>query len=228
MPTLSGSRPRLSTSNPYSYRLCDLATQRDHEGNAGTSMTQHLDQGIHAEPVDLSPDEVTDSRLGHSKEFRGSRLRQFSCFDELGEFDHKVGPHLEVLRLLSTEPEVGEDISARGVNLYGHSLFLSAPPLGLHLLQASPSEIQVGCRDPLALLPEGVKDVHCLLELGDVDDPVLESAPDADLGDTSADGSHGLPVARHQALLDSAQLVTRSTPRQRGKGPYIGERGPDP
>jgi len=70
-------------------------------------MTQHLDQGVHAEPIDLAADEITDSRLGHSKEFRGSRLRQPAGLDELRKLDHQVGPHLEVLRLLGAEPEVG-------------------------------------------------------------------------------------------------------------------------
>lgn len=49
-------------------------TKNDLHFDAG--MTKHGDQDVDAESVDLPPDEITDSQLGDTKQFRSLRLGQ--------------------------------------------------------------------------------------------------------------------------------------------------------
>jgi hypothetical protein len=88
------------------------------------------------------------------------------------------------------------------LDLDGHSLLLSASWLRFQLLQASPREIQIGRGSPPARLPEGVQDVHCLFELGDVDDPMLELAANPDLGDTGTESGRPFTPALYTYLYD--------------------------
>ena len=63
-------------------------------------MTEHGDQRVNAESVDLASDEVADSGLRDTKEVRGLRLGQTAGLNQPAQPNHQVGPNFEVRRLL--------------------------------------------------------------------------------------------------------------------------------
>ena len=63
-------------------------------------MTEHSDQRIDAESVNLASDEIADSGLGDGKEFRGLRLGQTAGLDQPAQPNHQVRPDLEVCGFL--------------------------------------------------------------------------------------------------------------------------------
>src|SRR5437867_8880033 len=71
--------------------------------NSNTSMSEHGDQSIDAESIDLPTDEITHSRLGHSEQICRFGLCESTSLDQLAELDHQVGPHLEILSFLARE-----------------------------------------------------------------------------------------------------------------------------
>ena len=61
--------------------------------------TEHVDEGVDAEEVDLAPDEVGDSGLRDAESAGGLGLGQALLVDIGGELGHEGGPNLEVLSL---------------------------------------------------------------------------------------------------------------------------------
>src|SRR5439155_27204678 len=77
---------------------------------------------------------------------------------------------------------------------------------GHDLDEASSADLDVVGTGLPRLLLERVEHIDGLGESRDVEDPVLDSGAYPDLEDSRPDGRHGLPIARHQAELDSPEL----------------------
>jgi hypothetical protein len=83
----------------------------DDDLNSDTGAAKHGDQGIDTESVDLSPDKVADSWLGHSKQSCSSSLGEAPTLNQLAEPDHQIRPDLEILSLFPSETEVAEYVT---------------------------------------------------------------------------------------------------------------------
>ena len=79
----------------------DLGLSTDHDLDTNTRMSEHCDQRIDAESVNLPSNEITHPRLSHAEEIGCLGLRKSARLDHFAESDHQVGPHLEVLGLLA-------------------------------------------------------------------------------------------------------------------------------
>ncbi len=64
----------------------------------------------------------------------------------------------------------------------------------------------------MGALLEGVKDVDRLVEVCQVDDPILEFRPDANLADARTDRRQGLPVVWLESALKTPQLESCHLP----------------
>jgi len=64
-------------------------------------VTEHGNQRVDAESIDLASDKVTDSGLRDAQEFRRLRLGEAAGVDQLREPNHQIGADLEVPGLLS-------------------------------------------------------------------------------------------------------------------------------
>jgi hypothetical protein len=73
-----------------------------------------------------------------------------------------------------------------------------------------------------------VEHVHGFLEFLDVEDAMLDARVNADFDDACADRAHGLPIARHEALLYSAELVPGAPASVLGKRAEFLERRTEP
>ena len=93
-------------------------TTDDLNWNAG--MTQHGNQGIDTETIDLASDKVADPWLSHFKEACGLSLREPPRFNQLAEPNHQVCPNLEILGFLLRKPEVAKYIAGRSSNFDRH------------------------------------------------------------------------------------------------------------
>ncbi|HET9358352.1 MAG TPA: hypothetical protein VFO58_01295 [Vicinamibacterales bacterium] len=68
--------------------------------NPDAGVTEHGNQCVDAESIDLAPNEVADSRLRHAEDVRGLRLGQAAGFNHLAQANHQIGPDLEIRCLL--------------------------------------------------------------------------------------------------------------------------------
>jgi hypothetical protein len=75
-------------------------------------MTEHLNQAIDAEAVDLPSHEIADPGLRHSEKLGGGDLRKSLRLDQFGQLNHQIGSNFQVFRLVFAEPEIAEYVSA--------------------------------------------------------------------------------------------------------------------
>lgn len=107
-----------------SRRLCNLAALTNHNGDRRACMTEHLDQAVDTEAIDLPSHEIADPRLRHPETLGCCRLCEALGLNQLGQLNHQVGSNLEVLRLVFAEAEIPEDIAARASSSHGHLKYL--------------------------------------------------------------------------------------------------------
>lgn len=86
-------------------------------------------------------------------------------------------------------------------------------PLSDQLSVSLPSELHIALGCSPAPFLERVQHVHCLCELRDVQDAVLQHGVDADLPDARSDPTHRLPVRWIEALLHPPKLKPGEPPR---------------
>ena len=72
---------------------------------------KHTHQGIDAEEVDPSPNEIADPRLRDTEELSGLALGERAFLDELPHLDHERRAKPKVLSLVLFKAKVGEHIT---------------------------------------------------------------------------------------------------------------------
>jgi hypothetical protein len=72
----------------FRRRLCNLAALSDDNGNASACMTEHLNQAIDAEAIDLPSHEIADPWLSHSEELRRGDLCEPLGLDQPSQLNH--------------------------------------------------------------------------------------------------------------------------------------------
>ena len=84
------SPPKLPTRKRRLNRgsLGDFRSTTHDDLNSKTSVAQHGDQGIDAEPIDLAPNEIADPRLRDAEQARGLGLREPATLNHLAEPNH--------------------------------------------------------------------------------------------------------------------------------------------
>ena len=100
--------------------LGNFRSTTDDDLYSDTGVAKHGDQRINAKSVDLSSDQVADSRLGDAKQASGLSLGKPPSLNQLAEPDHQIGPDLEVLSLFLREPQVSEHVAGGASNLDCH------------------------------------------------------------------------------------------------------------
>ena len=83
-------------------------------------MTEHSNQGINTEAVDLSSDKVADPWLSHFTQVSRLRLRKAPSLNQPAEPNHQICPNLEILSFFLRESEVAEYIASGAPNFNGH------------------------------------------------------------------------------------------------------------
>jgi hypothetical protein len=73
-----------------------------------------------------------------------------------------------------------------------------------------------------------VENVDHLVELGEVDDAMLESRMDADLANAETNRRQGLPIVRLKSTLNPPGLKSRHLSRIGGEAAQIVSGGPEP
>src|SRR5207302_1093796 len=92
----ASGRPTLQVKPPRFCSSAGIGGADDHvQVEAGG--TEHVDEGVDAEEVDLASDEVGDPGLRDAESASGLGLGQALLVDVGGEFGHEGGPDLEVL-----------------------------------------------------------------------------------------------------------------------------------
>lgn len=131
----------------------------DDDLHSNTGMSEHGDQGIDAESIDLPSDEITHARLSHAEQICRFGLCEPTSLDQLAELDHQVGAHLEILSFLARKTEVAKDVAAGASNprsSHPASHLLNAPELVAHLafriLRKSSDVIERGAKPAERLL----------------------------------------------------------------------------
>ena len=101
-----GIRARGGTSRGLPReRLGHLPRSLEDQGHLDPGSTQHFEQGVHAEPIDPSPGEVADPRLGDAQEFGRRVLGEPLGLDQLRQANHEIGAKAKVLGLSRRESE---------------------------------------------------------------------------------------------------------------------------
>lgn len=191
-------------------------------------MTEHLNQAVDAEPVDLTAHKIAYSWLRHFEKCGRRGLGEAALLDQLRKLDHQVRPELQIQSLFGLKAEVGENVPARFLDGGSHSALLVGSSELLEVSETATSEIEVGLSSSLGLLFERVEDVDRFGELRDVEDSMFKLPPDSNLSDAASYCGHGLPVRWHQPLLDSAELVACGATSLSGKGSDVSQRGAEP
>lgn len=93
---------RRESGHSSSTRGCDFDDE--------TCASQHRDQRVHAESLDLSMDEIAYAGLRDAEQRGSGCLCQTSILDDFSETDHKVSAYSQVLCLLLRETQVLEYI----------------------------------------------------------------------------------------------------------------------
>src|SRR5258708_23828291 len=74
----------------------DFRSATDDDVNSKTGVTQHGDQGIDAEPINLASNQIADSRLQGADQGCRLRLCEPPTLDHLAKPNHQIGSDLEV------------------------------------------------------------------------------------------------------------------------------------
>ena len=91
-----------------------------------------------------------------------------------------------------------------------------------------PGEVQVRFRSPLRALLECVEYIDGLIELGELDDAMLEVRTHTNFANAEADHWHGLPVVRFEPALNPPELKSRHLSRISREAAQIVSSGPEP
>jgi hypothetical protein len=209
--------------------LGNPSTSADDEGDLGSGMTEHFNQAVNTESVDLATNKIADPGLRDAHQLGRGSLSQASCFDKPSQLNHQVGANPKVLGLFSAESKILEDIARGFSNSSSHlSLLLAASAQGPDLSQPVSRERQINFAGLPTPFFKSVQDVHRLFEFRQIDDSMLGSSVNPNLKHANSDRRQRLMVTRHQAGLNPSQLITRSTAGIRRKGSNDLKRRCDP
>ena len=92
----------------------------DDDFYAYANTSEHVDEGVDAEEVDLSFVEIADAGLSDAEELGGFRLFQTLRFNGLAEVDHQVRADLQVFGFFRGETQILENVSARARDFFFH------------------------------------------------------------------------------------------------------------
>src|SRR5260370_7610336 len=81
-----------------------------HERHTHASMSEHVDQCVNAEQVDLATYQVANARLRDTEECGRSSLREPPCLNLLANLDHASRPQLQILPLLPSNPPISQHL----------------------------------------------------------------------------------------------------------------------
>jgi hypothetical protein len=105
--------------------LGDLLATRSDYSYPHAETREHVDQGVGAEQVDSTAQEVAYSWLRYTKSGGRCGLRQVAALDLLLQAQHQARPHQEMLRFVSRKAQVSENVAAGAATLT--SVLLHAP-----------------------------------------------------------------------------------------------------
>src|SRR3990170_8835444 len=125
-------------------------------------MTEHFDQAVNAETVDLAAHEIADSRLGHAQPLRCGSLGQTAGLDSLRQLNHEVGPGSKILGLFGREAEIPIHITRRAAGSGSHLVLLCSSAEACDLREPLLRQIDVRLSSPAGSLFEGMEDVDRL------------------------------------------------------------------
>src|SRR6266487_5031730 len=120
MPRLGMRRARWSLLGSLDQTLGNFRRTTNNDLNSHAGITEHGDQRVNTESVDLPPDEVADSGLRHAEERCRLRLGQAAGLNQLAQANHEIRSDLEVRGCLWRKSEVSKHVAARTSNLRGH------------------------------------------------------------------------------------------------------------
>src|SRR5690348_4066483 len=101
-------------------RLRDAAVLSHDKADSALGASQHVDETVNTEKLDLAADKVADSGLRDAEQPCCLHLRQPSLLDQLMSTHHQHCANPQVCPLLGIETNILEDIPARTLQLRHH------------------------------------------------------------------------------------------------------------